>query len=200
MPWCTIIQVLSVKNSVVFREYYKLRNSAILCGLFGGQDLWVLSQYYFSWQKWTQLKIPIYVNDRHLYLYLNGTEIFALWVLFYMNCESRAPVTWPIMLVPVSRPIASYFHSWFKWSKERHILKCKKMATWDFALEKQWIQVVSQAVLENFHERDTILNISKLRNSFYNNSNDQSKPHIKLTWIQKYQIKKSKWAGLRFIL
>lgn len=40
------------------------------------------------------------------------------------------------------------------------------------------------------YERDTILNISDLHNSFYNNFNGQSKPHMKLTWIQKHQIRK----------
>lgn len=60
----------------------------------------------------------------------------------------------------------------------------------DFPLEQHWIRIVLQAILENFYERDTILNISDLHNSFYNNFNGQSKPHMKLTWIQKHQIRK----------
>lgn len=39
---CTVTEMSSVNNSIVFNEHCKLRNLAILCGLFGGQDLWVL--------------------------------------------------------------------------------------------------------------------------------------------------------------
>lgn len=58
------------------------------------------------------------------------------------------------------------------------------------SLEQHWIHIVLQTILENFYERDTILNISDLHNSLYNNFNEQSKPHMKLTWIQKHQIRK----------
>ena len=107
-----------------------------------------------------------------------------------MNCKSRTLVIWPIMLVPKVKPIISYLHSWYTWSEERHILKCKEMVTRDLPLEQHWIHIVLQTILENFCERDTILHISDLHNSFYNNLNAQSKPHMKHTWIQKHQIRK----------
>ena len=58
------------------------------------------------------------------------------------------------------------------------------------SLEQHWIRIVLQTILESFYERDTILNISDIHNSFCDNFNAQSKPHMKLTWIQKHQIRK----------
>lgn len=88
-----------------------------------------------------------------------------------MEFKSRALVIWLIMLVPVNK----------NWSNPLSIAdldEAKGGASWvikghQTTLEKHWIQIVLQAILENFHERDTILNISKRHNSFCNNSGAQ---------------------------
>lgn len=172
MPRCTITEMPSMKNSIVFGEYYKLTSLAILCGLFDGQDLWALFQYSFPWQRWIHSKICTYIYDLHLYLSVskpNGK--FCFMISFYMEFKSRALVIWLIMLVPVNK-------NWLNPLSIADLDEAKGGTSWDIkghqmTLEKHWIQIVLQAIPENFHERDTILSISKCHNSFYDNSGAQ---------------------------